>query len=440
LPADIAGRLGISADDVGKKAVDVGKKTVTVLGEELLVKGILDSKTINDLVDLDGEQLSPVDLSAESQDFTQEETVATVNENATEIRTFNHMDMNACIVLPYDLVLEIGGTLRSIALKVHEGVPLDAFQNLLKRFLSRVGMTIFMSEKGKVTAYSSMGLSSLGGLKNLLIPVVIAALIVLNTMMGSVYERFREISIYSSVGLAPVHISALFIAESCVYAVLGAIAGYLVGQVVGTTVCWLNLLPGITLNYSSLSAVVSTLIVMAVVLLSTVYPAKVASDVSVPDVTRRWVFPEPDGDNWVFDFPFTVSSAQVLGMYVFLNNFFDGYREESVGAFYTDDVRFSTFEGEHGIGYLIEMRAWLSPFDMGISQDVELRALPTEDEGISRIQVCIRRLSGEVSSWKRLNRRFLTEIRKQFLIWRTVPPYTKAEYAEEGEQLVTQMA
>ena len=433
LPADIALRLHIGPEDVGKKYV-------TVLGERLLVKGLLNSQTINELVDLDGEPLSPVDLSTESQDFTQEETVATVNENATEVRTFNHIDMNTCIVVPFELVRELGGTLRSIALHVREDIPFDAFQMLMKQFLSRVGMTIFLSEGEKVVAYSSIGLSSLGGLKNLLIPILIAALIVLNTMMGSVYERFKEISIYSSVGLAPVHISALFIAESCVYAVLGAIAGYLVGQVVGTTVCRFNLLPGITLNYSSLSAVFSTLLVMGVVLLSTVYPAKVASDVSVPDVTRRWEFPEPDGDNWIFDFPFTVSTRHVLGMYVFLNDFFEGYKEESVGAFYTDEVQFSTFTREHGVGYLIEMKAWLAPFDMGISQNVELRALPTEDEGISRIQVYIRRFSGEVSSWKRLNRKFLTEIRKQFLIWRTVPPYSKAEYAEEGKRLVEQMA
>ncbi len=161
---------------------------------------------------------------------------------------------------------------------------------------------------------------------------------------------------------------------------------------------------------------------------------------AVPDVTRKWKFPDPEGDDWTFDFPFTVASKHVLGLYVFLNNYFDGYKEESVGAFYTNEVEFLTLDSEYGQGYVIRMNVWLAPFDMGISQNVELRALPTEDEGIARIQVFIHRMSGEMSSWQRLNKGFLTEIRKQFLIWRTVPESVKIEYAEEGHRLVEELA
>ena len=49
-------------------------------------------------------------------------------------------------------------------------------------------------------------------------------------MLGSVYERVREIGIFSSVGLAPAHVGALFLAEASVYAVMGAIIGYLIAQ------------------------------------------------------------------------------------------------------------------------------------------------------------------------------------------------------------------
>jgi len=431
---------GVMADRIGIQPEDVGKKHVTIFGEQFLVKGILKSDTLSDLVDLDNEQVSPVDLSAEDPQFDPNETVATLRSNATDIRSFTHLDPNGCVYVPYDVVIEHGGTLRSISVRLDDSVEFDAFLALVKKFMSRVGMTIWLSEGDRVQAYSSMGLSSFSGLGNLFIPIAIAGLIVLNTMMGSVYERFREIGIYSSVGLAPVHIGALFLAESCVYAVVGAISGYLVGQVVGTTIAGLGLLPGITLNYSSMSAVASTFIVMAVVILSTLYPAKVASSMAVPDVTRKWKFPDPEGDDWTFDFPFTVASKHVLGLYVFLNNYFDGYKEESVGSFYTNEVEFLTLDSEYGQGYLIRMNVWLAPFDMGISQNVELRALPTEDEGIARIQVFIHRMSGEMSSWQRLNKGFLTEIRKQFLIWRTVPESIKVEYAEEGRRLVEELA
>jgi len=288
----------------------------------------------------------------------------------------------------------------------------------------------------RVSVYSSLGFTSFRGLKNLFIPILIAALIVLNTMMGSVYERFREIGIYSSVGLAPVHISFLFIAESCVYAVLGTVAGYLVGQMIAKLLLWQGWLGGFTLNYSSLSAVTSSVLVMAVVILSTVYPARKASQMAVPDVTRRWQIPEPDGDEWYFDFPFTVGGTDVFGLCVFLVGYFDSYSEESIGIFYTDGAKLSAVDTEKGEGYSIDMNLWLAPFDLGVSEYVRVRAVPTGEHNVYNIELYIRRLSGEDASWKRVNERFMNVIRKQFLIWRTVSPEAKEEYREEGRRLL----
>ena len=50
-------------------------------------------------------------------------------------------------------------------------------------------------------------------------------------MIGSVYERKREIGIYTSVGLAPSHVSFLFIAEAMAFAVLSVVLGYLLAQI-----------------------------------------------------------------------------------------------------------------------------------------------------------------------------------------------------------------
>ena len=72
------------------------------------------------------------------------------------------------------------------------------------------------SDTGEVEVFSftSVGLTAIEGLGALLVPMLIAALIVLNTMLGAVYERWREIGVYSSVGLAPMHIALLFVAEA----------------------------------------------------------------------------------------------------------------------------------------------------------------------------------------------------------------------------------
>ena len=79
---------------------------------------------------------------------------------------------------------------------------------------------------------------------------------------------------------------------------------------------------------------------------------------------------------------------------------------------------------------------WLAPYDLGISQGVRMHAIPTGEHGIYRIEVHIHRLSGDVNSWQRVNRRFLNDIRKLFLVWKTMPPETKEDYARQGREIL----
>jgi len=424
LPSHVAYKLlEFTADNVTD-----GTAFVRMRGMELQLVGVLDSARLDQLRDLDDESYTPIDLETKSA-FGEKLKGGHFTENIIEIVKLPHLATASIAIVPYEVCREMGGRIASAAVVFDEDYD---FEPDLKDFLERVGMTIFAGHAGQAKAYSSIAMSQIGDMGNLFVPILIAALIVLNTMMGSVHERAHEIGIYSSVGLAPVHIAALFLAESCVYAVMGAISGYLLGTVVGHVVSGLGI-SKLTLNYSSLSAVFSTLVVMATVILSTLYPAKMAANMSVPDVTRQWKFPDPEGDVWKFDFPFTVASQGVLGLFIFLDNYFDAYKEESIGSFYADHIRVYAVDDVYGLGYVVELDCWLAPFDLSVSQNVQLRALPTEDEGITRIEMLITRLSGEVSNWMRLNRGFLTLMRKQFLIWRTVPAEVKEEYRLEGE-------
>ena len=240
------------------------------------------------------------------------------------------------------------------------------------------------------------------------------------------------------VGIVLTKSGAFFLAEASVYATVGAVMGYLTGQVMAMFAVSYGVLTGISLNYSSLSAIWSTLVVMATVFLSTIYPAKKAASMAVPDVTRKWVFPEPEGDDWFFDFPFTVGGADVLGMYTYLVRTFESCGKGSIGDFVTEDVQLTASGGGTSgqLQYTIMMRVWLTPFDLGISQTVRLEAVPTGEWAIYRIAVTIHRLSGDVASWQRLNRRFLNALRKRFLVWRMIPGELKVVYQGEGERLI----
>ena len=77
------------------------------------------------------------------------------------------------------------------------------------------------------------------------------------------------------------------------------------------------------------------------------------------------------------EFPFMVSEGEVTGICGFLANYFGAYSEESIGDFYAEKVRVVAAEGEDGTEYAVQLLLWLAPFDMGVSQFMQLEFLPT---------------------------------------------------------------
>ena len=439
---DELGKDGLTGAEKAEIEKITEKYTLEIYGRAFWIKGIFDSSRFDNMVDIDDESVTPIDPSSHEAGHgaggSEIEQLKSAQSTETTIKPAKHLSPDSVIFMRIKQVQRFGASLRSIGVGCTDRGKHN-YVDKVTDFLKRVGIVIFVSHNGKSKAFTPKMSTGMEGFANILVPLIIAAMIVLNTMMGAVHERHGEIHTYSSVGLAPKHIGALFLAESIVYSVVGGVSGFLIGQVLSKIVYNLGWLSeaGIELNYSSTATVFSIMIIMVVVLLSTIYPARMASRLSVPDVTRRWKLVPPDSDNWVFDFPFTVPQKGVEGIIIFLNNYFEGYKEESIGSFYTDHVKLAEKDSEHGNGYAIAMRIWIAPFDMGVSQMTELQFMPTEDEGIMKIVLDITRVSGEHKTWVRLNKGFLGELRKQFLIWRTISAAQKNEYTEQGRKMLS---
>gem|GEM_PF-529058 len=437
LPAGMADALDITESDVGAMQIKIGGGSYTVVG-------VLDT-SFKDIKDLDGEELTPVDYLLMQQQHARGLQMGGETLEG-ELQKYLHLTPQQIAVLPYEVVMNMGGNLKSVAVKMvgsQEEVHLTAekeLEKIMADLMPRIALDVFVGnmETNNAFLYSSIGMTSFSGMTNLFIPVLIAALIVLNTMLGAVYERVREIGIYSAVGLAPVHVAFLFIAEACVYAIIGGILGYLLGQATAWALVKWGLLSGLTLNYSSMSTVTSTIVVMLVVLGSTIYPAVKASRMAVPDIERKWKLPEPEGDEWHFDLPFTVLSEEALGLNIFMRDYFEAHADESASDFYTDQVNFSrekrpTGDEEYSVGMMV----WLAPYDLGVSQRIALMTVPAEqkeEKDLYRIYLQVYRESGEIASWKRVNRRFLNLLRKQFLLWRTFNVAVRNEFHERGRR------
>jgi hypothetical protein len=428
IPKEVADALSISLPSVAN-----GTASFRYGGNDFAVVGVVDNDNFKAIKDLDQEPLTPVDFIL-MQRQSQQGGGGSGGGADAGFREYTHLEPNTVVMMPYQTLMNLGGEVRSVAINFLSPTEVDRIR---KDLMPRLGLNLYAGQGGQTYRYSSIGSTSIAGAGTLFIPILIAALIVLNTMLGSVFERQREIGIFSAIGLAPNHVAMLFMAESLVYAVIGAVAGYVLGQGTAKIIVALDVLQGLNLNFSSVSAIFSTALVMGVVLLSTLYPARKASEVATPAIERSWRTPDPVGDHWVIPLPFAVTGDQATGLNGFLSEWFKAYEEYSIGDFVTQNVEAEEYETEQGKAYRIHLQAWLAPFDLGVSQQVTLDTVPTDMEDVFEIRITIDRMSGDISNWKRVNRRFLNTLRKQFLIWRTLGHEERERYFAEAEEPAT---
>jgi hypothetical protein len=447
IPMRMAQNLGIDPEQPDETEV-------RLWGKPFKVVGTFSGEMLNERTDLDGEPLTPVIFPRESAAVELTEAEMDAMESGEDVRAFqslyNHIPGDLTLIIPYQTLLASGGQLKAVAISYHSK---EDMRNTAMKLVDRFGLTLFSGEADGTYIYNASDTLSYSGVPNILIPLIISIFIVLNTMIGSVYERKREIGIYTSVGLAPSHVSFLFVAESLAFAVLSVVLGYLMAQTLAGIFAGTWLWSGITVNYSSLSGVAAMVLVILVVLISVIYPSRVAANIAIPDVNRSWKLPEARGNILEVNFPFLMNYQEHRSIGGFIYEYFNSHKDVSHGIFSTGNI---------GFGFVcpipqqlsknksdcrnnnqccrnscmdIETKVWLAPFDFGIMQQVETRFCPsTEETGYLEIKVTLTRESGESNSWRRINKGFLHAFRKQLLLWRSLDDEEKKHYEQVLDQ------
>ncbi len=419
LPDQEARRLGVVP----------GESEVLVWGAPFRVVGTFSGKKLMALKDLDGESPTPVTFPSEAaMEMTEVELEAV--ESGDDVRAFQsryqHVGGDQAVILPYETLLAAGGHLKGVAVKPPPGTDLD---KTARGLADRFGITLFSGGKKGTFLHTASDTMDYSGLPNIVIPILISVFIVLNTMIGSVYERKKEIGIYTSVGLAPTHVSFIFIAEAVAFGVISVVLGYLLAQVSAGLFAGTPLWAGITVNYSSMAGVIAMVLVLVVVLVSVIYPSKVAARIAIPDVNRSWTLPDARGGLLTVTLPFLMDRREVKSAGGYLMAYFEGHRDVSHGSFSTGEVTMMAHPfGEEGSEvplpgkvFHLRMKVWLAPFDFGIMQEVNLALTPAGDgDGFWEVNMDLRRESGEANAWHRINKVFLREVRKQLMVWRSL--------------------
>jgi len=408
---------------------------VSLFGMPFVVVGVFDAEKFGALRDLDGQALTPAYLEMHPEEELTEVEVEAI-ESGEEVlpisERFYHASAEKTVIIPVETCMALGGHIKAIHL----------LGEVKKDFGTWFAYPFFIGKGGEIFFHSAITAVKYQGMTNLIVPLLIVVLICLNTLIGQVHERKREIAIYTSVGLAPHHVGMLFIMEALSFAVLSCVTGYLLAQFTAKYLTTFSFFKTLTFNYSSLSSVMSMILVFGVVLVASIYPARVATDISMPDVERTWTLPRPNGDLLIVELPFLFPIEDRAAVLMFLADYINMHQDVAHGVFMSDGVstgwadwaevqvepyRISRFPQ----CFLLQTSVWLAPFDFGIKQRVQMYCCSSlEEPEYVNITIRIIRLSGEAGSWHKANENFIREIRKQLLRWHTLGPALKQAIRE----------
>jgi ABC-type lipoprotein release transport system permease subunit len=441
LPEALASRLEVSPGD-----------TVRVWGMDFTVAGLFKGKAFENFHDLDGEPMTPVTFPTETaRDVT--EAQAEAAETGDDIGAFKgryqHVQADLTVIIPYETLMALGGRLVSMAASPPAGESFSP--EFIEELVNRFGLTLFVGSDTGTSIHQASDALNYSGVPNILIPLVISILIVLNTMIASVYERKREIAVYTSVGMAPTHVSYLFIAEALAFAVISVVLGYLAAQTAAGLLSGTFLWEGMTANYSSLAGVAAMVLVIGVVLISVIYPSKVAGQIAIPDVNRSWKMPETEEGQLVLTLPFLLKIDEQRCAAGYLLEYFEAHKDISHGLFSSADteVNFQCLplqqlakkeqSPDEIMCIAFEARVWLAPFDFGVKQHVLLEFCPSSEHSrFLEMRMTITREAGEIAAWKRMNKGFLNAVRKQLLVFRSLNYTEQHAYEERLGELMTE--
>ena len=430
LPESIAARLNITVNDVEKGDIELW-----VNGWKVVVRGIFEAKSYNAMTDLDGYRMLPFDVMAI-------DTLINKGWGSGVLASEDDPKIPAerIVMAPYWDNRNLLGRTLSVAVSMPEAEYKEA-QEVIENTMEQTARPLSYGIEGVAFRGRRTREVSLAGWIDLLIPLLIAAVTVLNTMRGSVYERRDEIYVYNSVGIAPRYVFFIFIAEAAVYAVVGSVLGYIFSQGIGRVLTILGMTGGLNMTFTSLTTVYASLAIFAAVLLSTWFPAKSAMQIAAPAEETGWDLPEPEGNCLHFDLPFSFRSRERLEVLAFFDRWFRNHGEGGAGRFSTSipDVGLvndpSPDEYSTYIPY-ISVAVWLKPFDLGVSQQLTITMPPDPATGEFRAQVTLEHLTGTRESWLRLNQGFIAQIRRHFLHWRAVSPTEREELFAEIKDLL----
>ena len=414
----------IISDDIAKEAgFDIGDVLQLIGGLNFTIIGIINGRIAYSLIDLNGDPITPIDYY-------------TLSVNPT-VPEFPRLYKNF-IIIPFETSLELGASIINVAI-VDKSVSPEKLNEVAIDISFTTGKDTYVGSKGTVTLYRRRQAIKVEGWTNIIVPTLIGILVILNTILGNVYERIREFSTLSVLGLSPMEVASMLFGESLVYAVSGGFLGYLLALSILRSLIFFNLLPtGIALNYSSWFVIIAISAAMLITVMATIYPVLKVSKVVTPSLSRKWKVPKPKGEEWEIRTPFSAMEGEVKGVMAYMKEYLEAYGHERLGPFmlisdivYRDEMSPEGFPVKR-----LVTRVSLPPHEQGVTQEVSINAIWDSSRSLYHFTIYLRHLTGSYDLWVRLNYPFIDSLRKQLLLWRGLKPESKSEYIKKSSEIL----
>ena len=391
------------------RPIDEGS-TIKLWGLELQVVGIVSDRIAN-FTNPDGEAITPIDPQS-------------------PIALPQHLSARNILVIPYSLyrLIAVPPTVTNVAVKPLSEQALIELKNLLPAIVS---YPIYLYWGGELRAWVMRQWVSAIGFEFIVIPAILAAASILDLMLAAVYERRRELYVFTAVGMAPSHVTTVFLTEALTYVVPAVFFGYVAGIIATNIMLAVGAFPsGLYPNFTSLAILVVVGLCTLLVVIAAYYPSTLASRLAIPSHVRRWLSAEkgPVGDEWKITYPLILASArEVYGFMNFLSEYMKAL-ELRESAFFAEKIEIS--EEEVGGDHIIRMCAHcrFAPYDMGIKSDVEITAMRKRDASNYVFDALIRRVEGYRQAWRTTALTVAGELRKEIIAWRALSPEERKKY------------
>ena len=255
-------------------ATSVGLKLgdkVKLRDQTLTIEGLLDDSSFSSLTDLDGSRYIPdkwVNLSPPGDPPYWERQMTPASEAVI-------IDSSTASLF------QVLGVTR-IALNV----TTDGQDTFAEKLALERGYKVW-SASGLGVVFAALGSYLEGKGLPLIIPWAIVVLNVVVTMLNSLFERRREISILSSVGLNPAEIASIFVAEASITGFIAGGLGYLAGLAFYKLMPLLGLALEVHQKVSAVWSLAAIGISISAVLVGALAALR-SSIVITPSLTRKW--------------------------------------------------------------------------------------------------------------------------------------------------------